>query len=273
MNFTKVSLFGFLFLCLTLASNLVLSGCSGCNRPEPNFEGVLMESCGKNGLSDFKVVSGSQGPLGPCSELYQIPMFEQKSDVDEFGITAKDGGYFTVDPSYSYEAIRGKGPEICFNYKHVGPSDVNGFMDNIEKMILNPLVMNAYREEARAFTTDSLYKHMAKFEQRVESRLKTTDFNGKFFNLLTLTSGLKPPKTMIDAIEKRNQTQVLTDQMKNELELAKMRLEKAKIEAETDRVKSSGLTKEVLHEKWIEAIRNTNNKVIITDGKSPVIVN
>jgi hypothetical protein len=61
--------------------------------------------------------------------------------------------------------------------------------------------------------------------------------------------------------------------MKNELELAKMRLEKAKIEAETDRVKSSGLTKEVLHEKWIEAIRNTNNKVIITDGKSPVIVN
>ena len=51
-----------------------------------------------------------------------------------------------------------------------------------------------------------------------------------------------------------------------------MRLQKARIDAETDRVKSAGLTKEVLQEKWIEAIRNTNNKVIITDGKTPIIL-
>ena len=51
-----------------------------------------------------------------------------------------------------------------------------------------------------------------------------------------------------------------------------MRLEKAKIEAETDKVKSSGLTKEILQDKWIDAIRNTQNKVIVTDGKTPVII-
>jgi len=28
----------------------------------------------------------------------------------------------------------------------------------------------------------------------------------------------------------------------------------------------------ILKEKWKEAIRNTNNKVIITDGKTPVIL-
>lgn len=51
-----------------------------------------------------------------------------------------------------------------------------------------------------------------------------------------------------------------------------MYLEKAKIDAETNRMKSSGLTKEVLQQQWIEAIRNSQNKVIITDGRTPIIL-
>lgn len=78
---------------------------------------------------------------------------------------------------------------------------------------------------------------------------------------------------MIEAIERRNNAQLQAEQVHNELEVAKMQLEKAKIEAEKDRVKSNGLTKEILQDKWIDAIRNTNNKVIITDGKTPVIIN
>jgi hypothetical protein len=37
-------------------------------------------------------------------------------------------------------------------------------------------------------------------------------------------------------------------------------------------MKSSGLTKEVLQQQYIEAIRNTKNKVIITDGKTPIMI-
>jgi hypothetical protein len=77
---------------------------------------------------------------------------------------------------------------------------------------------------------------------------------------------------MIKAIESRNNANLQVDQVRNELEVAKMRLEKARIEAETDKVKSSGLTKEILQDKWIDAIRNTQNKVIVTDGKTPVII-
>lgn len=262
-----------IFLALFCASLQVLqTGCTGCNRPEPNFEGVLMENCGKNGLADFKLVTGSQGPLGPCSELYQVPMFEQKADAPELGVTTADGGYYKVDPQFTYEATRGKGPDICFNYKHIGPGDPDEFMDNIETNILNPLVLNAYREEARKFGTDELLKNVAKYELAVETRLKS-EFTSKYFNLLTLSSGLRPPESMIKAIENRNNTVQQAEQAKNELEVARMRLEKAKIEQETDLTKSKGLTKEILQDKWIDAIRNTNNKVIITDGKTPVIVN
>jgi len=244
---------------------------AACNRVQPNYEGVLMQNYGRNGKPDFKLVIGSQGILGPGTELYQVPMFEQKADPAEVLITAKDAGVFTVDPSLTYQAIRGKGVDIIFNYKHVGINDANTIMDNIESGVLNALVVNAYREEARNFPTDSLMNNLSAFEQAVEHRLKL-DFERKFFTLTALTSGLKPPASMAEAIERRNNAKQQAEQVKNELEVAKMNLEKAKIEAEANRVKASGLEPRVLQEQWIEAIRNTPNKVIITDGKTPVIL-
>jgi len=241
-----------------------------CNRPEPNYEGVLMTDYGRNGIESFKVVTGAQGPLGPGSELYQVPMFEQKADVDAVRVSAKDAGMFTIDPSYTYQVTRTKGPNIVLNYKHLGTGD--GFLDNVEGNVLNKLVTDVFREEARNYTTDSLMNNLATFEKSVEQILKER-FNQKFFTLNTLTSGLTPPKSMANAIEERNNAIQQANKVKNELETSKMYLEKAKIDAETNRMKSSGLTKEVLQQQWIEAIRNSNNKVIITDGRTPIIIN
>ena len=145
-------------------------------------------------------------------------------------------------------------------------------MDNVENAILNKIVTNAYREEARNYTTDSLMNNLNTFEKQVESRLKK-EFEGKFFVLNNLTSGLKPPKSMEEAIERRNNSVQEAEKVRNELQVSKMNLEKAKIDAETNRVKSQGLDGKLLQEKWIEAIRNTDNKVIITDGRTPVIFN
>ena len=244
-----------------------------CNRPESNYEGVLMTDYGRNGLKDFNVVTGAQGPLGPGTELYQVPMWEQKgSSVRNVSIAAKDGGLFTVDPEYTYNATRGKGPEIIFSYKHLGARDGEEFFENIEHNVLNKLVYDVYRVEARNYSTDSLMNNMANYENKVELKLKTM-FAKKFFDLQTLTSGLIPPKSMAKAIEARNNAVQKANQVRNEIETSKLLLEKARIDAETDRVKSSGLTKEILTQQYIEAIRNTRNKIIITDGKTPVILN
>ena len=77
---------------------------------------------------------------------------------------------------------------------------------------------------------------------------------------------------MADAIESRNNAIQKAEQVRNELQVSKMNLEKAKIDAEANRIKSQGLDGKLLQEKWIEAIRNTNNKVIITDGRTPIIL-
>ena len=89
-----------------------------CNPIKPNFEGVMMQNYGRNGMSDFTLVTGNQGILGPGTELYQIPMYEQTADPQQMTINAKDAGTFEVDPMFTYEAIRGKGVDIVFNYKH-----------------------------------------------------------------------------------------------------------------------------------------------------------
>jgi hypothetical protein len=253
---------------LALASASLLTSC-GMNRVEPNNEGVLMSNYGRGGQSDFKPVTGSQGWLGPGSELYQVPMWEQKADPDAVGITAKDGGYFTVDPTYSYQPIRGKGADIVFNYRHVGLGE--NIMESLEGQILNPLVLDTYREQARNYTTDYLLRNMGSFEKEVEQSLKAK-MQAKYFTLTNLTSGLKPPKSMVEAIERTNNAVQQAEQVKNELAVAEMLQKKASIDAETNRIKSAGLTKEVLQQQWIEAIRNTSNKVIITDGKTPIIL-
>lgn len=242
----------------------------GLNRVEPNYEGVLMQNYGRNGKGDFKAVTGAQGILGPGSELYQVPMFEQKADPAEVSVTAKDAGYFSVDPTYSYQPLRGKGIDIVFNYKHIGISE-HDFMDKLEANILNPIVLNAYREQARNYSTDSLMNNLNGFEGSVESRLQK-EFEAKGFSITTLTSGLKPPQSMIDAVERRNNAIQQAEQVKNELAVSQMNLEKAKIDAEANRVRTSGLSNANLQEQYIEMLRTTSNKVIITDGKTPVML-
>lgn len=259
-----------LLYCASALLIMTIEACQ-CNRVKPNYEGVLMTGYGRNGRSDFKAVTGSQGMLGPGSELYHVPMWEQKADPTAVKINAKDGGQFTVDPTYTYAPIRGKGVDIIFNYKHVGVDDPQAMMDNIESSVLDQLAINAYRELARNYSTDSLMNNLGSFERAVEQQL-AKEFEGKFFNLVNLTSGLNPPTSMVQAIERRNNAIQQAEQVRNELEVSKMNLEKAKIEAETNRAKASGLEPRVLQEQWIEAIRNTQNKVIITDGKTPIIL-
>ena len=249
----------------------VIASLVGCNRPEPNYEGVLMTEYGRNGINSFKIVTGAQGMLGPGSELYQVPMWEQAGDPDVVEITAKDAGVFTVDPSYTYTPIRGKGAEIVFNYKNYRIQNPETFFDNVEANVLNKRVTDAYREEARNYTTDSLMNNLGKFELSVQSRLKE-EFKTKFFDLTTLTSGLKPPASMLKAVEDRNKAIQEANRVKNELETSRMLLEKAKIDAETNKVQSVGLTKEILMQQYIEMLGKTSNKVIITDGRTPVIL-
>jgi hypothetical protein len=199
-------------------------------------------------------------------------MYEQTADVEAITVRTQDGGAFTTDPKYTYEPIRGMGVDIIFNYKHVGATGDEAMMDNIELRVLSPLVLNAYRDVARLYSTDSMMFNMGMYEAQVQDTLSKV-FERKFFHLTSLTSGLVPPESMTQAIEARNNAKIRAEQTKNEQEIARMELEKARIEQQTNQVKSQGLTKEILQQQFIWALGQGNNKVILTDGRTPVFLN
>jgi hypothetical protein len=257
-----------MYFLMVSVSILTLASCSSV---EPNYEGVLMESYGRNGESDFKSVKGRQWTIYPGTKLYQVPMFETSGDPEKISINAKDAGVFTVDPSYQYTPMRGKGVQIVFNYKHLGVDEPQVMFEQLETSILNKLVINAYRELARNYTTDSLMNNLNSYERLVEEKLKK-DFESKFMYLENLTSGLRPPVSMEQAIEARNNAVQKANQIENEVKVARMEQEKARIEAQTNNIKADGLNEKILKQEWINAIRYSNNRIIITDGKTPVIL-
>jgi hypothetical protein len=247
----------FFFLSLTILFATITS----CSWVKPEFEGVLMTNCGKNGIEDFKIVTGKVNTMGLCTELIRIPMFEQTGDAPELEVMTADGGTFQIDPAYTYNAIRGKGPNIAFMYKQFA-SDGDDFLEDVEDNILDRRVVNLYREKARTFTTDSLMRNLNLFENSVEQELRL-QFQEAFFELKELTSGLVPPESMRRAIEDRNAMRLQGEkveqqmskekaQLQIELEKARTKVEIARLEAEANRERAKGLTPEVLRDKAIE---------------------
>lgn len=237
---------------------------ASCNRPETSWEGVLMTNYGAS-FEDFKVVTGAQGLLGPGTELYQVPMWEQTADPNEKTITTSNSGRFVVDPVYQYSATRNAGPKIIFNYKQLKDQDGTVFMDKIEGNVLNILVQNAYQETSGRYTTDSIMNNRLAYEKEVESVVKLA-FEEKGFTLKTLTSGLTPPASMMAAIEARNNSIQEAERVRNELQVSQLQQQKAQIDQQTNQIKAQGYSKEYLMDKYIDAIRYSTNKVIIVDG-------
>lgn len=76
---------------------------ASCERVAPNYAGVLMENYGKQGKEDFKIVSGKVSTWELGSELFQVPLFDQRGEFAEaVTLKAADNTEFKARPTYSY---------------------------------------------------------------------------------------------------------------------------------------------------------------------------
>lgn len=247
---------------------LVVLTMTSCNRPDPENEGVLMTDYGRNGIESFETVTGAQGILFFGSELYEVPMYEQAADPDQVTILSSNSGKFVIDPSYTYQGIRGKGPQIILQYKQHNPSSKD-FLNNIEDVSLNRIVVDKYREVARTYSTDSLMSSLQRYEDQVYAILHK-EFLVKNFTLDILTSGLTPPADLVAAINLTNKAIQDGKRLDNDLDNAYKEQKIKKVQAETAKIESKGLTPEILQLKFIEAI--SGNTIYITDGRTPLML-
>lgn len=241
----------------------VVVGMSSCERVAPNYIGVLMENFGKSGKSDFSLVKGRVWTASAGTELFQVPLWEQRASFDDnddrhktLHLKAADNTEFTSKPIYSFKVIEKRAVDVVFENKHLDAGD--DFMKALEDNILETKIYDIMKEESRKYITDSLMANggSLRFEEDVQKKV-TQEFEAKGLELLTFSCQLDFSDKVKAKIDSRNEVntnvsvldqQIIEQRKMNELEALK---------TEQMLIRSKGITKEILQLEFIRAWEKT----------------
>lgn len=223
-----------------------------CQRVAPNYAGVLMEDFGKNGKSDFSIVSGRVNVMAPGTELFQVPLFDQRGQFDSPShLKTADNGELSVQPMYTYKVIRDKAIDVVFDNKHLGSGDE--FMKSLEDNILEPRMRDLIKEESRKYKTEALMAEGAslKFEKTMEEII-SKEFEKRGLSLISLSCQLDFSKAVKEKIDNRNEVNTNISVLDQKIEEQKKINELERLKTEQALIKSRGLTQEILMQQFIQ---------------------
>ncbi len=229
----------------------VFTLCS-CDRVAPNYVGVLMENYGKNGKSDYTLQRGRVNTNIPGTELFQVPMWEQRAQFDSvMHLKAADNTAFFALPKYSYEAISDSSISLVFNNSRLGSGDE--FMVKLEYNVLEPKIYDIMKEESRSFITDTLMQvgGNLRFELLVQEKVKEV-FKSKGLRLTMFSTNLDFTKGVKDKIDSRNESNTEVSLLDQQIITQRKRNEYAALVAEENKLLSSGLTDKILIDRFIK---------------------
>lgn len=229
-----------------------------CERVAPNYAGVLMENFGKEGKQDFKIVAGRVSTWEVGTELFQVPLFDQRGEfVEPVTLKAADNTEFRARPAYSYKVIKERAIDIVFDNKHIDRAETeggkDGFMQSLEDNILEPRIYDLIKEESRKHKTDSLMADGGSliFEKRLESIVEM-EFEKRGLKLLAFSAQLEFSEKVREKIDSRNEVNTNISVLDQQIEEQKKRNELEKLRTEQAIIMSKGLTKEILYNKFID---------------------
>jgi hypothetical protein len=255
-----------LFILLTVFALAVLTS---CERVAPNYQGVLMENYGKNGKSDFKLEKGRVNTMMPGTELFQVPLWEQRGVFqNEDGsdrvlhLKAADNTDFTSRPMYSYKVIESSAVDVVFDNKQLGAGE--DFMASLENNVLEPHIYDLMKEESRKFKTDELMADggSLKFETALQEVVQN-DFKKRGLELLTFSAQLEFTDKVKERIDTRNEVNTNISVIDQQIEEQKKKNELAALKAQENLILSKGLTQEILLQQFIAK----------WDGATPIYTN
>lgn len=240
---------------------------TSCERIDAGYEGIKVNLYGSDrGVDNVSLVTGTVF-YNPFTEVvYEYPTFVQTIDYPAFTINAKDGSEFQVDPTVSLKIIDGKAPVIFKKYR----KDVS----DIYKGTLFNYIKDAFRIQLNKFTTDEIVSKRDSIEIAVERQLNST-LGKEHFQLEQLTSGLKYPTTIVQAVNAKNKAIQDAQRAMNEVKVAEAQAQKlvvaARAEKEANELRQQSLTKAVLEKMWIEKWSGTV-PTVITSGNSSTFI-
>lgn len=239
---------------------------TSCQRVAPNYAGVLMENWGKAGKDDFTIVSGRVNVSAPGTELFQVPLFDQRGEFsDQVTLKAADNTQFGARPTYSYKVIKERAIDIVFDNKHIDRAETengkDGFMQSLEDNILEPRIYDLIKEESRKYKTDSLMADGGSlmFEKRLEDIVEK-EFEKRGLKLLSFSAQLEFSDKVKEKIDSRNEVNTNISVLDQQIEEQKKRNELEELKTQQAIIRSRGLTKEILYQQFIDK----------WDGKTPI---
>lgn len=239
---------------------------ASCERVAPNYAGVLMENYGKQGKDDFKVVSGKVSTWEWGTELFQVPLFDQRGEFAKaVTLKAADNTEFNARPTYSYKVMKNRAIDVVFDNKHIDRADTergkDGFMQSLEDNILEPRIYDLIKEESRKHKTDSLMADGGSliFERRLEKIIEK-EFENRGLQLMTFSAQLEFSAKVREKIDSRNEVNTNISVLDQQIEEQKKRNELEQLKTEQALITSRGLTKEILYKQFIDK----------WDGKTPL---
>jgi hypothetical protein len=231
---------------------------TSCERVAPNYYGVLMENYGKNGKADYTKQQGRVSTLSPGTELFQVPAWEQRGKfTDESGgdrvlqVKAADNTAFTSKPLYSYKVIENRIVDVVFQNSRLGSGD--DFMSALQDNVLEPRIYDIIKEASRSYTTDQLMANggSLKFEQYVQDIVKK-EFDKSGLELISFSLNLDFSNKVKAKIDSRNEVNTNISVLDQQIAEQRKRNELEILRAEQNRIRSAGITPQILQEQAIK---------------------
>lgn len=235
---------------------LALATLASCTRIDAGYEGILIKQYGTDkGVQDVSLVTGRVW-YNPWTEyIEQYATFVQTIDYDAFGVNAKDGSSFSVDPTLSFNIVNGNSPKIFTKYRKS--------LEEVSKTTILNYVKDAFRLQMNKYSTDEIVSNREKFESDVQKTLANV-LEKEGFKLEQLTSGLQYPQTIVDAVNSKNKAVQEAMKVENELRLVEAQAKKMIVQAEAEKkaneLKQQSLTPMLIQQQFIEK----------WDGKTPL---
>ena len=238
-----------LFLVLVFAV-----GMTSCERVAPNYYGVLMENYGKSGKDDYSKQQGRVNVMSPGTELFQVPAWEQRGQfTDDEGqdrvlqVKAADNTAFTSKPLYSYKVMENRVVDVVFQNSRLGSG--GDFMTALQDNVLEPRIYDIIKEASRGYTTDTLMANggSLKFEQYVQNIVKK-EFAASGLQLISFSLNLDFSKKVKEKIDSRNEVNTNISVLDQQIAEQKKRNELEALKAEQNKIRSAGITPQLLQE-------------------------
>lgn len=241
-------------LLLVILFSISMYSCT--TRIDAGHEGILINQYGDDkGVQDVALVTGRVWYNPWTKDVDQVALFVQTMDYEAFTVNAKDGSVFTVDPTISVRVIKGSSPSIYMKYR----KDV----EEILQTTIYNYTKDAFRIQFNKYTTDDIISKREQFEDQVQKYL-VSQLEKEGFHLEQLTSGLKYPKVIVDAIDNKNRAVQRAMEVENQLKTAeaqaKIKIVEAQAEATANELRQRTLTPLLVTQQFIEK----------WDGKTPL---